>query len=124
VLAIGEDSFWSFHYSFAESSPRRHSLLGDARTYDIVVNTILPLCSVYAFIFKWENMNEYILKIAGAIPLLENNFITRRMEKQLLKGRLQLCSAFQQQGMIQLYKRYCSADRCGECEVGKVVFQK
>ena len=123
VLTIDEDPFWSFHYSFTESSPRRHSLLGDARKYDIVVNTILPLCSVYAFIFRLENLNEHILNIAAAIPLLENNFITRRMEKQLLKGRLRIRFALDQQGLIQLYKRYCNAERCGECDVGKIVFQ-
>ena len=99
-------------------------LLGDARKHDIVVNTILPLCSLYAFVFKIESMNKHILTVASAIPLLENNFITRRMEKQLLKGRLRLRSAFQQQGIIQLYKRYCVAGRCSECEVGKVVLQK
>ena len=124
LLAIDEDPFWSFHYSFTESSPRRHSLLGDARKYDIMVNTLLPLCSLYAFIVKTENLNEHILNIAAAIPLLENNFITRKMEKQLLKGKLLLRSALEQQGVIQLYKRYCSPERCGECEVGKVVFQK
>ncbi len=124
VLAIDEDPFWSFHYSFTESSPRRHSLLGDTRKYDIIVNTILPLCSLYSFIFKTENLNEYTLKTVAVIPLLENNFITRRMEKQLLKGKLHLRSALEQQGIIQLYKRYCSIERCSECEVGKVVFQK
>lgn len=124
VLAIDEDPFWSFHYSFAESSPRRHSLLGDARKHDVIVNTILPLCSLYAFIFKTEHLNEQILNVAAVIPALENNFILRRMEKQLLKGKLQLGSAFQQQGIIQLYKRYCSANRCNDCEIGKVVFQK
>lgn len=124
LLTIDENQFWSFHYSFTDSSPRRHVLLGDARKHDIVVNTILPLCSLYAFVFKIESMNKHILTVASAIPLLENNFITRRMEKQLLKGRLRLRSAFQQQGIIQLYKRYCVAGRCSECEVGKVVLQK
>ena len=124
ALAIDEDPFWSFHFSFSESSPRRHSLLGDARKYDIIVNTILPLCSLYAFVFQKENLNGYVLNVAAATPLLENNFITRKMEKQLLKEKFRLCSALQQQGMIQLYKRYCSSGRCGECEVGKIVFPK
>jgi hypothetical protein len=124
VLTIDEDPFWSFHYSFSESSPRRHSLLGEARQHDIVVNTILPLCSLYAFIFNRENLNEHILNVAAAIPPLEDNFITRKMEKQLLKGRLRLGSAREQQGVIHLFKRYCCSGRCSECEVGKVVFQE
>lgn len=124
AFTIEEDPFWSFHYSFAESSPRRHSLLGDARKIDIVVNTILPLCSLYAFIFKLEALNENVLKLASVIPLLENNFITRKMEKQLLKGRWVFRSALEQQGAIQLYKRYCYPERCSECEVGRIVFSK
>ncbi len=123
TLAVDEDPFWSFHYSFTESSPRRHTILGNARKYDLVINTILPLCSLYAFIFQTEDLHKRALKVAAVIPLLESNFITRRMEKQLLKGKLRLHSACQQQGAIQLYKRYCSADRCNDCEVGKRVFQ-
>ncbi len=119
ALAIGEDPFWSFHYSFIESSPRRHLLLGDARKHDIIVNTILPLSSLYAYVFGMESMNEHVMNVAAAAPLLENNFITRKMEKQLLKGRSLPSSALEQQGIIQLYKRYCYPERCGECEVGK-----
>ncbi|MGA9407447.1 MAG: DUF2851 family protein [Bacteroidota bacterium] len=124
ILTIGEDPFWSFHYSFTESSPRRHAILGDARKYDLVINTILPLCSLNAVIFQTENLHEQAMKIAAVIPLLEANFITRRMEKQLLKEKLRLRSAYQQQGIIQLYKRYCRTGRCSECEVGAAVFQK
>lgn len=123
ALTIEEDPFWSFHYSFTESSPRRHAIIGDARKYDLIINTILPLCSLYACILRTERLHEQALKIAAVTPLLEDNFITRRMEKQLLKDRLQLRSAYQQQGIIQLYKRYCSIDRCSDCEVGKRVFQ-
>ena len=124
TLAVEEDPFWSFHYSFTESSPRRHSLLGEARQIDIIVNTILPLCSIHAFIFRSETLNENVLKLASAIPLLENNFITRKMEKQLLKGRWTPRSALEQQGLIQLYKRFCYPERCSECAVGKTVFSK
>jgi len=67
-------------------------------------------------------LHEQALKVAAVVPLLESNFITRRMEKQLLKKKLRLRSAYQQQGIIQLYKRYCSADRCNDCEIGKMIF--
>lgn len=123
ALTIEEDSFWSFHYSFTESSPRRHALLGDARTYDLIINTLIPLCSLYAVIFDVNDLNDHCLELAAEIPRLEDNFITRKMERQLLKKKIGLHSALDQQGVIQLYKRYCRADRCNACEVGRTVFQ-
>ncbi len=124
ILDIDEDSYWSFHYTFTESSPRRHSRLGDMRKNDIIVNTVLPLCSLYAVVFEPEKVHEYAVEIAGEIPLLESNFITRKIERQLLEGKLRMRSAFHQQGTIQLYERYCAADRCHECNIGRKVFNE
>lgn len=120
ALSIHEDPFWSFHYSFAESSPRMHSLLGETRKYEIIINTILPLCSLYALIFETEHIHEQAFAIATEIPSIESNFITRKMEKQLVAGKIPIHSAFQQQGLIQLYERYCSINRCSECKIGTI----
>ena len=124
ILDIDEDSYWSFHYTFTESSPRRHSRLGDMRKHDIIVNTVLPLCSLYAVVFELERVHDCALEIAGKIPLLESNFITRKIERQLLEGKLCVRSAFHQQGTIQLYERYCAANRCHECNIGRKVFNE
>ena len=39
-----------------------------------------------------------------------------------MKDKLKIKFAFQQQGLIQLHKRYCVVERCGECEIGKKVY--
>jgi hypothetical protein len=44
------------------------------------------------------------------------------MSSQFLKASLPVTSAYLQQGTIQLYKFYCVDERCGECEIGKIVF--
>lgn len=124
ILDIDEDPYWSFHYTFAESSPRRHSRLGDMRKHDIIVNTVLPLCSLYAVVFESERVHECAVEIAAEIPLLESNFITRKIERQVLEGKLSLRSAFYQQGTIQLYERYCAANRCHECNIGRKLFNE
>jgi Protein of unknown function (DUF2851) len=117
LLSIDEDPFWSFHYSFAESSPREHSLLGEVRKYEIVINTILPLCSLYALVFERKRIHERAVRIAAEIPPVEDNVITRKLKKQLLRANFPISSAFDQQGLIQLYERYCSGSRCDECKI-------
>ncbi len=123
LLEIEEDSFWNYHYRFGEASPRYHPLLGAGRKIDIIVNIIIPLCVLYADIFKKQTIKENIAKLTEEISLLENNSILKKMETQLLKGKLKLTKAFQQQGMLQLYKKYCFVERCGECLIGSKVMK-
>jgi len=122
VLNVEEDAYWSFHYSFAESSPRPHALLGLRRLYDIMINTILPLCSLYAAVFEMKELHERAIDIATEIPLLDENGITRKVESQLLEGKIAVHSALQQQGILELYERYCTQNRCRDCAVGRILF--
>jgi hypothetical protein len=122
LFDIAEESFWNYHYSFTDSFPQRRSLLGNARRLDIIINAIIPLSNLYGNIFGIDVIGPYTSRIAEAIPLLENNAVVRKIENQLLKGKLRLRAAHEQQGAIQLYRRYCVMGRCNECEVGKRVF--
>jgi len=122
LLDVGDDSFWNYHYSFIEATHQKHALLGDSRKFDIIVNTIVPFVCLYARIFGKNDLAEHCLNLAVELPLLEDNSILRTMNKQLVKGKVKIEFAFQQQGLIQLNKKYCVVERCGECEVGKKVF--
>jgi hypothetical protein len=124
LFDIPEDLFWSYHYSFSEASTRRRSLLGDARKHDIIVNAILPMCKLHGRVFDNDRMDEHTARIAAIVPVLESNAVIRKMEKQLLNRKLTMHAAFQQQGAIHLYRRYCIMERCSDCDVGKVVFGK
>jgi hypothetical protein len=118
---LGPDLFWSFHYVFAEASTRPHALLGSARIDEIVVNTVIPLIFLYGRVFGRKDVCEHILNIARDVPVLEENAILKKMEKQLFKGKIRLTTAFQQQGAIHLYKEYCLNVRCAECMVGNEI---
>ena len=122
LFDIAGESFWNYHYSFTDSFPQRRSLLGNARRLDIIINAIIPLSNLYGNIFGIDVIGSHASRIAEAIPLLESNAVVRKIENQLLKGKLRLSAAHQQQGAIQLYRRYCTMGRCDECEVGKRVF--
>ncbi len=121
IFDLGPDLFWSFHYVFAEAAARPHALLGTARIDEIIVNTVIPLAFLYGRVFNRKDVCEHILNIAREVPALENNAILWKMEKQLLRGKIHVAAAFQQQGEIQLYKEYCLRARCSECAIGKEI---
>ncbi len=118
---LGPDLFWSFHYVFSEAAARPHALLGTARIDEIIVNTVIPLAFLYGRVFGRKDVCEHSLNIARDVPALENNAILKKMEKQLLREKVRVATAFQQQGAIQLYKEYCLNSRCADCAVGKEI---
>lgn len=122
LLDAGDDQFWNFHYSFTEATHQKHALLGESRKHDIIVNTIIPFACLYAKVFGKSDLAEHCLNVAVELPLLEDNSILRTMNKHLVKGKVKIEFAYQQQGLIQLNKKYCDVERCGECQIGKVVF--
>ena len=115
--------FWLTHYSFHDrSSTQVHTLIGKSRAKEIMLNVIIPLCLLYARMFKIREMREYALVLYNACPPSSPNTITRTIDTQLIKGRLPRSSAMIQQGSLQLYKFFCVEERCTECAVGKTVF--
>lgn len=120
---IDADGFWNDHYSFHDRSGSMvKTLIGVQRARDIILNVVIPLCLLYARLFKNREIREQTLALYDASPPSTSNTVTRTIEAQLLKGKLPLSSAKMQQGALQLYKFFCVEERCAECAIGKIVF--
>jgi len=117
ALEVKADPFWSYHYSFAESVPAAHSILGGSRRRDIVLNTCIPLLLLYAEVFGRQRLHRNVVAAALVIGMLEDNAITRKIEKQLLKNRVAIAHGIEQQGLLQLHKIYCTQKKCDACRV-------
>lgn len=122
LLRFDNHSFWNNHYSFMETAPDSHGILGIARQWDIIVNVFIPFVSLYASIFQQEKLFDRTMAVALEAPLLEDNAILRTMEKQLIRKKITIRSAYQQQGLLHLYKNYCTHERCLECRIGTILF--
>lgn len=122
LFESADHSFWNNHFAFAETTDARHALLGQARISDIITNAVIPFVCLYATIFGQEETLDRCLSIAVELPALEGNSILKTMDAQVVKGKSPTTLAYQQQGLIHLYKRYCLSGRCGQCEIGKEVF--
>jgi uncharacterized protein YjhX (UPF0386 family) len=91
------------------------TLLGACKAAQIEINVILP------FAFAWGEMagKATIKKKAIALYLshrsMASNTITRHIQAQLGLEYDFILNACQQQGLIHLYKNYCTAAKCSQC---------
>jgi len=115
------DDYWTRHYHFRGEAGRRRIVLGRERIVDILVNTVIPIVLLYARIFNDHAARQGALSLLKALPSTRGNVTTRTVERELIRGRMTSGSALEQQGQLQLYKFYCTAGRCGECAIGKLL---
>lgn len=122
LLSVDHDPFWSRHFHFDRPRRREGTLIGSSRLNDLIANTVLPLSLLYARIFHDREVRELAERLYREFPPLSSNSTLQTMERQLLLGRMRVDRMYVQQGIIQLYNSYCRLKRCGECEIGGVVF--
>jgi hypothetical protein len=122
---VPTDEFWQHHYLFRERSEEKlHVCIGKQRANEIVLNVVIPICLLYARIFRDREVRSGALGIFEHSPALCENSITNIIDGQLVRKKQKLNSPMMQQGAIQLYKCYCTQYRCEECAIGKIVFGK
>jgi hypothetical protein len=124
LFSLQADPFWQRHYHFRGKTGNSGVVLGTSRIHDIVVNVIIPIVLLYARIFNDHTARGNARKALASLPSSQENNLTGKIQRELLKEKAVLDSALMQQGAIQLYKFYCSPIRCSECEVGRRVFQE
>ena len=115
-LVVAEEGYWRDRFDFALSARHRKSaLLGRGKAGEVVVNVILP------FAFSWgraegeKELSRKAIRIYGDYPRLAENEVTGHMARQLSLGDSSNFTACHQQGLIHLFKDYCSQVRCSEC---------
>lgn len=123
LFLVETHGFWKTHYRFGEPAKKNLTMLvGATRADEIVQNVVVPICFLYARIFKDKEVRRATVEIFNyCLPATENS-ILKTMDEQLVKGKVKLNSARLQQGALQLYKFYCVEERCGECAIGKRAF--
>ena len=117
---IQPEGFWKSHYHFKEYRGKAGIAIGDARLHDIIVNAIVPIVLVYARVFRDSVVRSTVLSFLAWLSPGQDNIIERTLQSELLKQKMRLGSALQQQGAVQLFKFYCVPRRCRECEIGKL----
>lgn len=115
-LMIDSEDYWSRHFDFGRQCKSLSPLLvGKSRAADIVVNVLLPFAQAWGTNNKQPELAEKAFALYCSYPAISENTVEKHMRRQLgLKGT-QVNSVRRQQGLIHIYKRWCTQGKCQEC---------
>jgi hypothetical protein len=122
LVVVRGDGFWKRHFIFDQPAKTEiNYFIGISRADEIIVNVILPALAIYFEIFDRKELTKKVYK-------LYQNFFQKTENKLVeeVSSTLQLADAGNRsilyQGMIELFRNYCSREKCLECIIGKKVF--
>jgi hypothetical protein len=128
IIEPAEDKYWSYHYTLGgKKLEKLFSLVGKDRLNEIMVNVIVPMLLLYSRKSAPE-MENMLYVFTQFLPKSPDNKITRLVKYRLFgkdAKKLPPESALTQQGLMQLFRDFCSLDKggCLECEFVKNVQQ-
>ena len=122
LIIVKASSYWKEHYVFEKPSKiKLNYIIGLNRADEIFINVFLPFLAVYFDVFGNEILSRKVLKVYNEYEQKSDNVIIRKVADNLNLNGFNSKSIYSQ-GMIELYKNYCTKNRCLECEIGKKVF--
>ncbi|HSD63111.1 MAG TPA: DUF2851 family protein [Ignavibacteriaceae bacterium] len=121
-IVVKGEGFWHNHYTFEQASNVKiNYFVGVSRADEIIVNVLLPVFSVYFDLFNRKEISRKVLKIYLNYYQQSENSLVNEVAETLNLGDAWKRSVFYQ-GMIDLFRNYCSKNNCLECSIGKKVF--
>ncbi|MGE5432028.1 MAG: DUF2851 family protein [Syntrophomonadaceae bacterium] len=121
LFIVPSDGFWKKHYVLDKPTDDEIKyFIGGSRIDDIIINIVLPFVSIYAEIYGNRELSRTVLQIFSQYVQPDNNNIVKTVASSLYVEDSWKRSVLSQ-GMIELFRNYCSRDKCRECEIGKVL---
>ena len=123
LMIIKSEGFWKNHFVFDQQTKQETKyFVGISRSDEIIINVIIPFFMVYFDVFGNKKLSKKVL----AIYNYHDQKFSNRLVEDIAKGintKDLLKKSLYNQGMIELYRSYCSKNKCLDCEIGKVVFK-
>lgn len=123
MFVIKSEGFWQHHYVFDQpANGEINYFIGISRADEIVINVVFPFLSVYFDVFGKSDLSKKVINVYSHFEQKAENKIVREVAEALNITHLAKKTIFTQ-GMIELFRNYCSKGKCLECEIGKKVFE-
>jgi hypothetical protein len=122
MLIVKGDGFWSKHFSIER--PEEATIkyfIGASRADEMIVNVVLPFVLLYFETFNKKELAEKTLKYYSSFIQISENSLVKEMS-ELLHLNDSWKRSILYQGMIDLFRNYCSKNNCLECKIGKEIF--
>lgn len=122
LIIVKGEGFWSRHYSLdSTNNVEIKYFVGASRADEIIVNVVLPFVLLYFETFNKKEPAEKALRIySDFIQASENNLVKEMSELLHLNDAWKRSILYQ--GMIDLFRSYCSKNNCLECKIGTEIF--
>jgi hypothetical protein len=121
-LMVSGDDYWVSHFDFNKQCRGLSKwLIGQSRAADIVINILLP------FVYAWGKddgqieIAEKAFALFRSYPPVETNTVERHMRTQFGLKSSQVNSAQRQQGLLHIYKKWCTQGKCRECAIVNII---
>jgi hypothetical protein len=122
LFMVKAQGFWKKHFVFDQPSKvDLKYFVGFSRADEIIINIILPIISIYFEIFNKHDLTKKVLKLYLNYYQIGDNSIVIEVVNTLALDDAGKRTVFHQ-GMIELFKEFCTKEKCLECNIGKKVF--
>ena len=108
--------FWTTHLRLVKSTKPRDPSLGQTRTDTLIINAVLPLLLLIAEQRSTPDVEQRVMDVLRSLPAPRDT-VTRTFKALGTRPS----SAFEAQGLHELYRSYCRPGRCLSCAIGKHV---
>lgn len=115
LLQISPSDYWQFHYSFGKPSPRKISTGISDNVLDLlVINFVIPLWFAYGRYYQQQEWKEKCFDLLQEVKPEMNSIM-----KKFRSAGWEPMNSFDSQGMLGLYKNYCSPKKCLQCKIAQ-----
>lgn len=114
MFTLEPSEYWQDHYHFNKKSKDRSKCMGANSRRIILINSILPMIFYYGKCNAKEQYSEKAIDFFTELPAESNN-ITKKWKKM----GLTIDNSFVSQALIHLKTKYCNAQKCLSCEIGR-----
>jgi hypothetical protein len=116
ALLVRADDYWGRYLDFGMPvTGKAPSLIGADRAAEIITNVILPFFTAYGWLAGQKIPEDKARETYRRYrPSLENS-LEKHMREQLGVSRETAGTAQKRQGLIYIYKTFCTQGKCGEC---------
>ena len=114
LLQAEPSDFWRTHFHLRKTTSERDPSLGRTRIDTLLVNAVLPVLLLDADRREDGAQSDVVFEILRALPPSRDR-VTRRFRDLGTRAR----SAFEAQGLHQLYREYCDVGGCLQCAIGQ-----
>jgi hypothetical protein len=110
--------FWKNHTSFTDNGKKRNYSFSKQLKELIVINVVVPVLCWQGHYNQQHDKIEIAFELLSKLPAERNNIVSKWKKVQI-----NVNSAFESQGLLELINEFCSKKKCLTCHIGTKVLQ-